>query len=139
MLANKNIYLAPFEKLLGMNIESLDNGKSVLSMGYRVELSQTAGLLHGGAIASLADTAVATAMKTLFPPSVRFGTIELKMSYLKPVKSGIITASAHVIKVNDHTYNGVVNVSGSEGEIIASGETVFKVSKKDLATHLRQG
>ena len=130
---HKEIYLAPFEKLLGMNIESLDNGKCVLSMAYKVELSQSAGLLHGGAIASLADTAVATAMKTLFPPSVRFGTVELKMSYLKPVKNGVITAYASVIKINDHTYNGIVDVTDKNGEAVAKAETLFKVSKKDLA------
>ena len=58
--------LAPFPNFLGMRFEEvrLDYGR--VSLPYRPEFNQPAGMIHGGVIASLIDTVVETASgKTL--------------------------------------------------------------------------
>ena len=49
------------------------------------------GLMHGGALVSLADTAVVMAIKSLIPPHSHFATIAAEVRYLLPVKKGVIT------------------------------------------------
>ncbi|MDF1525952.1 MAG: PaaI family thioesterase [bacterium] len=63
------VELAPFEQTLGMKIESSGDGKATLTMPFTVKLAQGKGLLHGGAITALADTAAAMGIKTLLPYS----------------------------------------------------------------------
>ena len=54
-----------FPRMLGIEIDSVEEGRAVLSVEVREELKQLQGVMHGGAIASLIDTAVAmTASKS---------------------------------------------------------------------------
>ena len=80
--------LAPFEEYLGIHIEEASAGRAVLSMPFLVKLAQGKGLLHGGAVTSLADTAVAMAIKTVLPEGSHFATTELSLAFHAPVRSG---------------------------------------------------
>ena len=61
------ITTAPFEDLLGMKIVSASQGRAVLTMPFLRSHAQGLGFMHGGALISLADTAMAMAVKSLFP------------------------------------------------------------------------
>jgi acyl-CoA thioesterase len=62
------ISYAPFERLLHMAIIEAAEGRATLKMPFLLDFAQGAGLLHGGALVSLADTAVVMAIKSLLPP-----------------------------------------------------------------------
>ena len=72
------ISCAPFERLLHMEIVEASDGRATLTMPFLIDFAQGAGLLHGGALVSLADTAVVMAIKSLAPgraePRPRAGT-----------------------------------------------------------------
>ena len=55
----------PFARLLGMEFVSASRGAATFALEVREELTRMGGLLHGGAIASLLDTAAAFAVHTL--------------------------------------------------------------------------
>ncbi len=61
------ISCAPFEKLVGIEIIEADHGRSCLTMPFVYQLAQGQGVAHGGAIVTLADTAVAMAIKACLP------------------------------------------------------------------------
>jgi acyl-CoA thioesterase len=61
------ISCAPFERLLRMQIVEAKNGRATLTMPFLLDFAQGAGLMHGGALVSLADTAVVMAIKSLLP------------------------------------------------------------------------
>lgn len=61
------ISAAPFERYLHMEIVSARDGKATLKMPFLIDLAQGAGIMHGGAVLSLADTAVVMAIKVLRP------------------------------------------------------------------------
>ncbi|WP_299982117.1 PaaI family thioesterase [Desulfobacula sp.] len=69
----KWISCAPFEDLLGIKIINAKDGHAHLTMPFVFKLAQGKGLAHGGAIVTLADTAVAMAIKSIIPPNSRFG------------------------------------------------------------------
>ena len=52
----------PFARLLGIQLESVELGRSVMSLEIRDELKQNNAVVHGGAIASLIDTTTAFAL-----------------------------------------------------------------------------
>lgn len=87
----------PFEKLCGMRILEACEGTAKLRMEFRVKLSTGAGLMHGGALAALADTAVAMAIKSLLPEGSHFVTKQFSCTFLAPVRKGAATANARVV------------------------------------------
>ena len=52
----------PFAKLLGLEMGELKPGEATLHLAVRDELKQNQGVMHGGAVASLIDTASAFAV-----------------------------------------------------------------------------
>ena len=72
------ISCAPFEQMLGMEIVKAEAGEAILRMPFIQSLAQGAGLMHGGALVSLADTAVVMAIKSIVDPGTHFATISME-------------------------------------------------------------
>jgi uncharacterized protein (TIGR00369 family) len=123
--------LAPFERTLGMRIETSGEGEAVLTMPFTVKLAQGKGLLHGGAITTLADTAAAMAIKTLLPKDTHFATVEMTTRFLAPVRGGTVTARARADKEEDkeRTYSAEVFVSDDNGAVVAEFWSEFKIAR----------
>ena len=85
----------PFLKLL--DVETVTNTKDEvrLRMAWREELCTTLGIMHGGAIMSLADTAGAMCAFLNLPEGAGTTTIESKTNFLRAVRSGAIEAVCH--------------------------------------------
>ena len=85
----------PFLKLL--DVETVTNTKDEvrLRMPWREELCTTLGIMHGGAIMSLADTAGAMCAFLNLPEGAGTTTIESKTNFLRAVRSGSIEAVCH--------------------------------------------
>jgi acyl-CoA thioesterase len=120
---------APFEDLLGMTIESTGAGEAVLSLPFVVRLAQGGGLLHGGAVTALADTAVAMAIKSVLPAGTAFATTELTTRFLAPVQSGKVVARARVTGPDGRTFYGEARVEDEGGREVARFSSVFRVAR----------
>ena len=123
------IACAPFEEYLGMRIEEAREGKAVLTMPFKVKLAQGKGLMHGGAVTALADTAVAMAIKSLLPEDTHFATIELGLRFHAPVRGGIVRAVATVAERDERTIKGEAEVFDEDGVKVATFSSVFRVKK----------
>ncbi len=129
VILEKWISCAPFEELLGLKIIEAESGRSILTMPFVYQLAQGKGLAHGGAIVTLADTAVAMAIKSIIPPDSRFGTISLNAEFLAPVTKGVLKAKAEVSLLENRMVQGVATVfSGSEVEVMKFS-SIFKLAK----------
>ena len=87
-----------FPRSLGIEIDSIEPGRARLSVEVTERLLQLAGIMHGGAIATLIDTAVAFAIVGASEPGDRFTTVELKINYLSPIRDGRVVADARLIR-----------------------------------------
>lgn len=123
------IATAPFEDLVGICIEQADAGQATLSLPFTVKLAQGGGVLHGGALTTLADTAVAMAIKSLLPAGTVFATTELATRFLAPVSSGRVTARARVRGPEGRTFYGEAEVRDESGQIVAAFTSVFRVAR----------
>jgi len=123
------ISCAPFERLLNMTIEEASNGRAILTMPFVIDLAQGAGLMHGGALASLADTAVVMAIKSLVPPETHFATISMETKFLYPVKQGIVTAEAQIVEKEGRIVKGRAIVYNDEKRPVAEFSSIFKIAR----------
>jgi acyl-CoA thioesterase len=88
----------PFASLLGIELAAATHGSVTLRLTIRDDLRQIHGVMHGGAIASLIDTATAFAIVSQLPNAEKFTTVDLTINYLRPLKDGTATAQARVIR-----------------------------------------
>ncbi|MDD4393265.1 MAG: PaaI family thioesterase, partial [Desulfobacterales bacterium] len=126
------ISCAPFERLLHMKIIDALDGQATLTMPFLFDFAQGAGLMHGGALVSLADTAVVMAIKSLVSPQTHFATISAETKFLYPVKKGIITARARVTRQEERLLEGLATLFYAEDRPVLEFTSVLK-SAKDRA------
>jgi uncharacterized protein (TIGR00369 family) len=88
----------PFARLLGLEIESLAPGQAILQLPVREELKQYHGVVHGGAIASLIDTAMALAILPTLKENERTTTVDLTVNYIRPLSEGVARAHARILR-----------------------------------------
>ena len=116
-----------FPKLLGMELDMIESGRAVLGLTVRKELLQLQSVMHGGAIASLIDTAVAFAIAAASRPTDKFTTVELKVNYLSAIREGRVTADAKLIRDGRRIVVAECDVHDAAGRLAAKG----------LATYIR--
>ena len=117
----------PFGKLLGLKLESIKPGEATLSLEIRDDFMQNNGVVHGGVIASLIDSATAFSIIPLLGKDERITTVELTINYLRPLGSGTIKATARVLREG--------------GRVIVTSADVFdpvgNLASTALSTYLR--
>src|SRR5512135_811094 len=123
------ISCAPFERLLNITIVEASDGAAVLKMPFLLDFAQGAGLMHGGALVSLADTAVVMAIKSILPPQTHFATVAMETKYLYPVKKGLVTARAEVSKRDGRALQGTAILYDDEGRAVLEFSSNFKVAR----------
>ena len=130
------IALAPFEEFLGMRIDEAAEGRAILSMPFRAVLCQGAGLMHGGAVVSLADTALAIAIKTLLPEGTHFATIDMSLKFHAPVRWGTVQAVATVTGRSEKDIRGEVAILTEDRIKAATFQATFRIKgeKKDTGS-----
>ncbi|HSL55661.1 MAG TPA: PaaI family thioesterase [Pyrinomonadaceae bacterium] len=88
----------PFAKLLGIEVDTLEPGHAVLSMKMRDDLMRNGGIAHGGAVATLIDSAMAFAIVQSLGEDEHTVTVDLTIHYLRPLSHGTARASARVVR-----------------------------------------
>jgi len=125
------ISCAPFERLLNMEIVSAGDGAATLKMPFLVQFAQGAALMHGGALMSLADTALVMAIKSRLPPYTNFVTVHAEVDYLRPVRQGVVTAQARVTNVDGRKIGGESLVFDAAGEKVLAFAAQFVIPRQD--------
>lgn len=123
------IACAPFEEYLGMRIEEAKDGRAVISMPFKLKLAQGVGLMHGGAITSLADTAVAMAIKSILPEGSDFVTVDLHLKFFAAVRVGTVRAVARAIPKDERKIVGEAEIFNGDTKV-AEFSAFFIVKRK---------
>jgi 1,4-dihydroxy-2-naphthoyl-CoA hydrolase len=96
--------LMPLCELLQMEVDEMTAGRVVMAVNYAEKLCTTNGLLHGGVVMALADSAGA-ACASLNLPSDATGTstIESKTNFLGAVRDGRVVATSRPLHAGSTT------------------------------------
>jgi uncharacterized protein (TIGR00369 family) len=115
----------PYAKFLGLELGEMKPGEASLHLEVRDELRQNQGVVHGGAVASLIDTASAFAVVTQLEPDERVTTTDLTIHYLRPVTSGRLTATARTVRAGRRLFVLSVEVMDDQQKLIATAVTTY--------------
>jgi acyl-CoA thioesterase len=90
--------LWPFADLLGMRAGSTGDGRARWELAVDPRHLNPHGIVHGGVIYTVADTAMGAALVSRLEPGETCTTLEIKMQYLAPVTGGVIAAEAALVQ-----------------------------------------
>jgi len=120
------IKVAPFEKLLNIKILEVKDGFAKIMMPYRKKLTNPHGIVHGGAICSLADTAAAISLCTKYGDRMYF-TAKLDMEFKSAIEDGEIFAEARIMKAKGKFIFTRIEVKDGKEKLLATGSAVLFV------------
>ncbi|MGI9068012.1 MAG: PaaI family thioesterase [Pyrinomonadaceae bacterium] len=121
----KALTTVPFARLIGIELEHVGSGTATLAVNVRKELTQNQGVVHGGAIASLIDTATAFAIISLLPPLEKVSTVDLAISFLRPVTGGRLKAVAKVVRAGRRLLVVSAEVFDTQGRLITTALSTY--------------
>ena len=115
----------PFAILLGIKLDSVEAGRATLRLQIRDDFKQNNGVVHGGVIAALIDSATAFAILPLLEPEERTTTVDLTISYLRPLVSGAMVATARVIREGRRLIVVSADLTDSTGKLAATALSTY--------------
>lgn len=115
----------PFAQLLGLELVEASPGSATLKLMMRTELTQNHGVMHGGAMATLIDTATAFAIVSQLKLPERFTTVDLTINYLKAVTEGEVTCRANVVRSGRRLLTISAEAHDSNGNLVAIAVSTY--------------
>lgn len=123
----------PIGALMNMRFVSVAKGTATFSLTPDESQYNPIGGVHGGTMCTLLDSVVGCAVHTTLPAGVGYTSVEIKVSFMRPVTkaSGTLTAVGTVTK-------GGRRIAFAEGEVRdADGALVATASSTLLVFELR--
>jgi len=118
-------------QLLDLHIDNARDGIGTVSIRVDARLFHPQQIVHGGVIFTLADTAMAMALMSVLPLHTPVSTIEAKINYLLPVRTGELLAEATIVHRGRSTAvleSTIYNTNGEERKAVARVLGTFKIS-----------
>ncbi len=119
-------------RLFGFQLEVAEPGRAVIHMRVRAKHRQVHGVVHGGILAAIADTAAGVACYMLLPRGTHLATIEMKINYLEPVEKGTIVAEARVLRKGRTTAVAECDVRDTSGLLVAKALLTFSIGSREI-------
>lgn len=131
--------MIPFNRMLGLQIESLDSEAPKLRFEMRPELvgNPVRQILHGGVISATLDVvgglAIALASLAAKPELLtvvqfpNIGTIDLRVDYLRPGRGKYFVATGRVVRLGGRVAVVHTDLVNDTGEQIATGSAAYIV------------
>lgn len=122
-------------RLMGFEVAKAEPGEIVMELDLHDGLLNPMGLIHGGVAATLLDTAMSAAAHTLLDAGRASVTLDLKITYLRPLTptSGRVRATGRVINLGGRTAYAEGELRDGQGQLAAHAVGNFQiVSAKSL-------
>ncbi len=120
---------SPYVAHLGIQLTDMQPDVAILTLPFASALVTIGTIVHGGAIASLIDTAamVAAWSDAEVPAKARGTTVNLSVAYLAPAEKEDLQAVARVLRRGRNLVYLDVEVRGASGNAIAKGLVTYKL------------
>ena len=118
----------PYYGPLGLKILEVDQGRAKVRLTYAQAVTNPYGMVAGGVITTLADTAVATALLTLVEDEILV-SLEHKINFWRPAVTDL-TAQARVLNLGRTVAVAEVEVADHEGAVLAKGLFTYAIKSR---------
>ena len=116
---------APFPRLMGMRLEGIEIDGATVVLDIDERHFQPFGIVHGGVLATLIDTATFWAAFLRLPPEAGLVNIDLKLNYLQPANAGRLTATGRCIRPGRTLSYTEAHVRDERGDLLAHGTSTL--------------
>jgi len=118
-----------FPGVVGIQLEEVRADYARMRLPFRSVLNQPAGVVHGGAIATLIDTVVVPAIASAYDEPHRYLTIDMQVQYMAAVIGEDAVAEGWITRRGRSTVFCRVEVLTEKAGLVATGTLVYKVGK----------
>ena len=124
-LADGTLPPPPIMGLFGAELVSVGEGEAL----FRVTPDETAynpiGMVHGGLLCTMLDSAAGCAVQTLLPAGVGYSSIEIKVSFLRPVRAGngALEIQGRALRVGGRVGFAEAHARTVDGELVGHATT----------------
>ena len=130
---------APFGELIGMRLVEVDEGRVVVDLVATPANANPMGTLHGGALCTIADSAMGLAWASTLDEGESFTTLELKINFLRPVWNGTLRAVGSVVQQGKSVGLAECDVLDERARLIASATSTCMTLRGEKAAGRRPG
>jgi len=116
---------APFPNLIGLELAEIDFDSCRIDLVLSEKHLQPFGIVHGGVLASLIDTATFWAAFLRLPEDDGLVNVDLKLNYLKPVRTGRLRTEGHCLRMGRQLSYAEASVRDEAGELVAHGTSTL--------------
>ena len=123
---------APYFKVLGMRCTAVSDGSATFEMPATADHDNPNGVIHGGAISSLADSAMGFAVFSTCAAGESFTTAELHINFIRPVTamSGILRSTGRVINRGQQLVVAEAEVFDQQNQLVARASSTNMILQR---------
>jgi len=118
----------PFYAWSGIELVDARPGEADVAFQAGPEHVNLQGLVHGGMLATLADTAMGLAVRTTLEPGRRHVTVQLGIEFLSPGREGRIVARGRTVKIGRQLGFAEADVVDDRGQLLARARATLSVT-----------
>ena len=116
---NRKVPPPPVASLIGFRMTAVARGAATVEFQAGPQHANPMGTLHGGVLCDIADAAMGIAYAANLAEGETFTTLELKISFLKPVWNALLTAEGKVLKQGRTTGLVECRITDEKGRLVA--------------------
>lgn len=113
-----------FHDLLDLDVH-IEDGSATITLDARDQHLNGHGFVHGGALATLADTAMGAVLNAHTGPDDAPVTVSLVMTYLEPAPPGPTTATGTITRQGKRITIAEATVTSEDGTVVATAVGTF--------------
>lgn len=119
----------PICATLGFRLTEANEGRCVAEMDTGEHLVNPLGVVHGSAIVALLDSTAGSAIHTMLPAGVGYGTVALTTNFLRSVSAdtGKLVATGTILKPGRRIGTSEARLTDSDGRLIAHATTTCAI------------
>ncbi|GAB2967689.1 MAG TPA: PaaI family thioesterase [Actinotalea caeni] len=127
-MADGTVPPPPIAVLMSMDIVSVEPGHVVFGAVPDASHHNPIGMVHGGFAATLLDTVCGCAVHSTLPAGTAYSTIEIKVSYLRPVQAGArLVATGTVTRSGSRVAFAEAQLTTEDGTLVATASSSLLV------------
>jgi uncharacterized protein (TIGR00369 family) len=134
-LIDGTVVAPPVAQVLGIEVIRADEGSVEFSMPVREYFLNHLGLLAGGILSTVMDTALGCSILAAVKPDDDIVTLDLNVDFLRPVRgtSGPVTVTATVVSLGRSRALATCEATDATGQVCAVGKSSCLIRPKRSA------
>lgn len=122
---------SPVHHALGLRLGALAPGSATVAFQPVPEFRNAMGVVHGGTLATVVDSALLQAVRTLVQEGDQLVTQELKINYVAPARGDTFRCLGEVVHASRSTGVARATIVDAEGKPVAASLGTIHIKRGD--------